>query len=103
VAKKRGPGRVSRPNASKRVRHDGTHTGRYVSAQESGRVTAATPRTNYESPRWMLWAILGTFGLGLLMIALNYLNVLPGSVSPWYLVAGLVSIFAGFYLATKYH
>lgn len=50
----------------------------------------------------MLWAILGSFGLGLVMIALNYLSVLPGSVSPWYLVGGLVSIFAGFYLATKY-
>ena len=102
MAKKRGPGRVSRPNASKRVRHDGTHTGRYVSAQESGRVTPATPKSNYESPKWMLWAILGAFGLGLVMIALNYLSVLPGSVSPWYLVGGLASIFVGFYLATKY-
>ena len=102
MAKKRGPGRVSRPNASKRVRHDGTHTGRYVSAQESGRVTPATPKANYESPKSQLWTILGLFGLGLVMIALNYLSVLPGSVSPWYLVGGLVSIFAGFYLATKY-
>ncbi len=103
MAKKRGPGRVSRPHQSKRVRHDGTHTGRYVSAQESGRITAPTPRANLESPRWMAWVILGSFGLGVAMIALNYLAVLPGSVSPWYLVAGLGSIFTGFYLATRYH
>lgn len=103
MAKKRGPGRVSRPNTSKRVRHEGTHTGRYVTATESGRVTPATPRTTLESPRWMLWAILAAFGLGVLMIALNYLNVLPGSVSPWYLVGGLALMFGGFFLATKYH
>ena len=51
----------------------------------------------------MAWIILGSFGLGVAMIALNYLAVLPGSVSPWYLVAGLGSIFTGFYLATRYH
>jgi hypothetical protein len=51
----------------------------------------------------MAWVILGSFGLGVVMIALNYLDVLPGSVSPWYLVAGLASIFTGFYLATRYH
>ena len=36
------------------------------------------------------------------MILLNYLTVLPGSVSIWYLVAGLVVIFVGFMMATRY-
>jgi hypothetical protein len=40
--------------------------------------------------------------LGVLIIVLNYLSVLPGSVSGWYLVAGLVSMFSAFYLATRY-
>ncbi len=38
----------------------------------------------------------------MLVIILNYLSVLPGSVSSWYLVGGLVVMFAGFYLATRY-
>jgi hypothetical protein len=48
-------------------------------------------------------AILELFAFGLLVIALNYLQVLPGSTSPWYLLVGLGSLFGGFYLATKYH
>lgn len=94
---------MSRPQSNKRVRHDGSHTGRYVSARDSGRITAPTARTQSESPKWMAWVILGSFAVGVVMIALNYLDVLPGSVSPWYLVAGLGSIFTGFYLATRYH
>lgn len=39
---------------------------------------------------------------GLLVIALNYLDVLPGATSPWYLLLGLVSLFSAFYAATKY-
>jgi hypothetical protein len=33
----------------------------------------------------------------------NYLQFLPGSVSPWYLVVGLGAILGGFILLTKYH
>ncbi len=39
---------------------------------------------------------------GLLMILLNYLGVLPGSVSTWYLIGGLGLFFLGFILATRY-
>ena len=38
----------------------------------------------------------------MLIIVLNYLDVLPGSVSSWYLVGGLGVMFVGFYLATRY-
>jgi hypothetical protein len=37
-----------------------------------------------------------------LVIVLNYLSVLPGSVSSWYLVGGLFVMFFGFFLATRY-
>jgi hypothetical protein len=47
--------------------------------------------------------VLGLLVLGVLMILLNYLTVLPGSVTVWYLIGGLVMIFAGFILATRYH
>jgi hypothetical protein len=38
---------------------------------------------------------------GVLVILLNYLQLLP-TVSAWYLLVGLVMIFAGFMLATRY-
>jgi hypothetical protein len=47
--------------------------------------------------------ILALLILGVLLILLNYSNVLPGGVSVWYLVGGLVMIFAGFLMATRYH
>jgi|TARA_B100001996_G_scaffold85729_1_gene63302 hypothetical protein len=40
--------------------------------------------------------------LGVLMIVLNYLTVLPGSVSKWYLWSGLGLIGVGFLMTTEY-
>jgi hypothetical protein len=45
---------------------------------------------------------VGLLCLGVLIVVLNYLGVLPGSVSGWYLVTGLVLMFSAFYLATRY-
>ena len=41
--------------------------------------------------------------LGVLIIVLNYLTVLPGSVSKWYLWSGLGLIGVGFVMTTEYH
>ena len=46
--------------------------------------------------------LLDLIVFGLLVITLNYLDVLPGATSPWYLLIGLVSLFSAFYAATKY-
>jgi hypothetical protein len=35
-------------------------------------------------------------------VLLNYLSVLPGAVSVWYLIGGLAVIFVGFLMATRY-
>jgi len=40
--------------------------------------------------------------LGVLLIIVNYLTVLPGGASNSYLLAGLVLLAVGFWLATKY-
>jgi len=77
--------------------------GRYISPTESGRVTKKQVVETKESSSHLGVAILELFAFGLLVIALNYLQVLPGSTSPWYLLVGLASLFGGFYLATKYH
>jgi pheromone shutdown protein TraB len=77
--------------------------GRYTSPQEQGRVTVASEHPEEEhSPRWYGWMLLDLVIFGLLVIALNYLQVLPGATSSWYLLLGLVSLFSAFYAATKY-
>lgn len=76
--------------------------GRYVSAEGRGRYTAPRPVSDDHSPPWYGWLLIDLLIFGVLVIILNYLQVLPGSVSSWYLVIGLVSMFAAFYLATRY-
>jgi len=76
--------------------------GRYVAAEQRGRYTAKTKQDTTKSPRWFGALILEFLGFGLVVIVMNYLNVLPGSVSPWYLVLGLAAMFAAFFLATRY-
>ena len=76
--------------------------GRYVSAENRGRYTAPRPPSEDHSPHWYGWLQIDLLAFGLLVITLNYLQVLPGSVSSWYLVVGLLSMFAAFYLATRY-
>ncbi|HUZ41207.1 MAG TPA: cell division protein CrgA [Acidimicrobiales bacterium] len=76
--------------------------GRYVAPEARGKVTARRPVSDDHSPRWYGWLIVALLGLGMLIVILNYLAVLPGSVSSWYLVGGLAVMFAGFYLATRY-
>lgn len=76
--------------------------GRYVDPHARGRVTAPKPPSADHSPPWYGWLLLDLLLFGVLVIILNYLSVLPGSVSPWYLATGLASMFAAFYLATRY-
>jgi hypothetical protein len=76
--------------------------GRYVSAENRGRVTARRPVGADHSPHWYAWLLIDLLIFGMLVITLNYLQVLPGSTSSWYLVMGLVSMFSAFYLATRY-
>ena len=57
------------------------------------------------SPRWVPVLMFALWGVGLLMIILNYMGVLPGSAdggNGWYLVGGLAAILAGIMVATQY-
>lgn len=75
-------------------------------AAESSRVTppAAASRRVGPSPRWVPILMFALWGVGLLLIVLNYMGVLPGAEdgNGWYLIAGLVSILAGIMVATQY-
>ena len=68
----------------------------------TGRYTPPIPKSQKVSPRWMGPLILSMFVLGVLVIILDYMDLLPGGVSDWYLVVGLVVILAGFVMATQY-
>ena len=76
--------------------------GRYVDPHARGRVTKKVSHDKDHSPQWFGWLLLELMIFGVLVITLNYLQVLPGATSPWYLVLGLVALFAAFYLATRY-
>ena len=55
------------------------------------------------SPRWFVLTMSSLMILGVLMIVLNYLTILPGSVSRWYLWGGLGMIGGGFLMTTNYN
>ena len=55
------------------------------------------------SPRWYTILMSSLMILGVLLIVLNYLTLLPGSVSRWYLWSGLGLIGAGFLMTTNYN
>ncbi|HEY5103957.1 MAG TPA: cell division protein CrgA [Acidimicrobiales bacterium] len=76
--------------------------GRYVDPEVRGRVTRRRPVSDDHSPHWYGWLLIDLLLFGMMVITLNYLQVLPGSASSWYLALGLVSMFSGFYLATLY-
>ena len=43
------------------------------------------------------------WGLGIVVIILNYVLLLPGSVSNWWVLVGLLLILIGIIAATQYH
>ena len=70
----------------------------------SARYTPPVPKSQKVSPIWVPILMFTCLGLGMLMIILNYVNVLPGpEPSNAYLMAGLGLITVGFITATKYH
>ena len=55
------------------------------------------------SPPWVAPLMFGLLGFGALMIILNYVDLLPGGTSNWYLLGGLAMILAGIVTATQLH
>ena len=84
VSKKRNTNKNSGPTKSKKI-----------SAQMSD--------VSGPSPRWFVLTMSSLMVIGVLLIVLNYLTLLPGSVSRWYLWSGLGCIGAGFLMTTKYN
>ena len=78
--------------------------GRPSTAEESGRYTPPIPKSVRRSPPWYGGVVLALLIVGVVIIVVNYLAHLPGLAhgSPWGLVIGLVLIFVGFLMATRY-
>ncbi|HEX5367548.1 MAG TPA: cell division protein CrgA [Acidimicrobiales bacterium] len=68
----------------------------------SGRYTPPTPRGATSSPRWVPVVMFSLLAVGLVVIFLNYLDLLPGGMSNAYLGVGLAAICGGIVTATQY-
>lgn len=90
--KERRGGRVTPPGGKKPYHQP--HDGRY---------TPPIPKEYKVSPKWVPITMFTSLGLGMVIIVVNYLGVLPGGASNWYLLLGLGLITVGFVTATQYH
>jgi hypothetical protein len=88
---------MARPSSKNRTR------GGRVTPKASARYTPPIPREQKVSPLWVPVLMFACLGIGMLMIILNYVNLLPGGTSNWYLLGGLILITVGFLTATRYH
>ena len=69
----------------------------------SGRYTPPIPREAKVSPPWVPLVMFGCLAIGVIIIILNYVNLLPGDANNWNLLIGLGFITIGFVVATQYH
>ena len=70
---------------------------------QSKKISSKMTTSNVPSPRWYTVLMSALMIVGGLLIVLNYLTLLPGSDSRWYLWSGLGLIVAGFLMTTNYN
>ncbi len=70
---------------------------------QSKNISSQMTSNKEPSPRWYIVLMSSLMIIGVLLIVLNYLTLLPGSVSRWYLWSGLALIGAGFLMTTNYN
>ena len=99
------PAKRKVPAQSGRVTPKGTKGGPSGAQRPdpSGRYTPPIPRHQKVSPTWVPVLMFTLLGLGLLVIMLNYLDLVPGGTNNWYLLGGLGLILGGIITATNYH
>ena len=86
---------------SRRVTAKGTGTG--TGANASNRYTPPTPHySEMPSPLWVPILMFALFGLGMLTIIMNDVDLVPGGTNNWYLLLGLGFILGGIITATQY-
>ena len=70
---------------------------------QSKKISSQMTTSDVPSPRWYTILMSSLMIIGVLLIVLNHLTLLPGSVSRWYLWSGLGLIGAGFLMTTNYN
>jgi hypothetical protein len=93
---------MSRSKSTGGKRDPGATSGR-VTPKATGRYTPPVPKSQKVSPLWVPILMFGTLLAGMLMIILNYVDILPGGTSNGYLLGGLGLITVGFLTATRLH
>ena len=68
---------------------------------QSKKISSQMSTSDVPSPRWYTILMSSLMIIGVLLIVLNYLTLLPGSVSRWYLWSGLGLIGAGFLMIRR--
>ncbi len=94
----RGPGRAQKKSARVTQSTKGSS-----GSVQSNRYTPPIDRNTKVSPKWFGILIIAMFVLGVLVVILNYADVLPGGVNNLWLVGAIGFIFVGLLLATRYH
>ena len=98
----RGPGRAQK-KSSGRVTPAAKGGAAGSGSIQSNRYTPPIDRRTKASPKWFGLLVIAMFALGVLVVILNYANLLPGGVNNIWLVAAIGFIFVGLILATRYH
>jgi len=80
-----------------------TPTRRTSAPPATSRYTPPIPRELKVSSIWVPIIMFTLLGLGVVVIIANYLGLVPGDTSNWYLLLGLGLILAGIITATQYH
>ena len=100
-----GPGRAQKKgrSTSGRVTASARSSSAPSGSVRSNRYTPPIDRSQKTSPVWLGVLIIAMFGLGVLIVILNYAGLLPGGVNNAWLIAAIGAIFVGLLLATRYH
>jgi hypothetical protein len=72
------------------------------STEASSRYTPPVPHHVKTSPPWVPILMFTLLGMGMVVIFLNYVQLLPGATSNAYLGVGLAAICGGIVTATQY-
>jgi len=102
---KQGPGKAQKKARSSggRVTAPGKGGSTASGPVQSTRYTPPIDRREKVSPRWFGFLIVAMFALGVLIVILDYADLLPGGVNNAWLIAAIGAIFVGLILATRYH
>ena len=89
------------PGSPTRRRTESETTGAHAGV--SSRYTPPDPHTERITAPWVVPVMFGLLAVGILVIVLNYMDVLPGGTDNWYLIGGLGLILGGIVTATQLH